>query len=83
MPALFLVSVSEVGNGKVRDADAPYKTPMLMASSAPSFSFLLIATVQTIFHGRMASVMSIAPEKAMMRQLCLPSLSLSAAICRH
>jgi hypothetical protein len=39
-----------------------YNTPMLMATSAPIFSFLLIATFQTIFHGRRESRISSAPE---------------------
>ena len=37
---------------------------MLIANSAPILSFLFIATVQTIFHGRIASVISAKPEKA-------------------
>jgi len=40
-----------------------YKTAMLIANSAPIFSFLFIATAQTIFHGRIARVMSARPEK--------------------
>jgi len=40
----------------------PDKTPMLMAAKAPNFSRLLIATFHTIFHGRMASTMSMMPE---------------------
>lgn len=56
----------EHGTGKTveiekRDCEA-YNTPILMAMSAPIFSFLLIATFQTIFHGRRESRMSSAPE---------------------
>jgi hypothetical protein len=36
---------------------------MLIANSAPILSFLFIATVQTIFHGRIANAISVKPEK--------------------
>ncbi len=39
-----------------------YKTPMLMATATPIFSFLLIWSFQINFHGRRASVMSMAAE---------------------
>jgi hypothetical protein len=39
-----------------------YKTPKLIAMSAPTFSFLLMATFQTIFHGKRDRTMSRAPE---------------------
>ncbi len=39
-----------------------YKKPKLMASMAPNFSRLLIATFQTIFHGMMARTISMMPE---------------------
>jgi len=38
------------------------KTPQLMATSAPSFSLLLMATPQIIFHGRMVKIRSSTPE---------------------
>ena len=41
-----------------------YKTPMLMASSTPIFSFLFIVMLRMIFHGSSARVMSIAAEYA-------------------
>ena len=47
-----------------REREKTYNTPMLIANSAPILSFLLIATVHTIFHGRIARVMSAKPEKA-------------------
>jgi hypothetical protein len=42
--------------------DETYNTPMLMAISAPILSFLLIVTIQMIFHGRNARTVSKTPE---------------------
>lgn len=39
-----------------------HKTPMLIASETPNFSFFVIERPQIIFHGRIASTMSMAPE---------------------
>jgi len=41
-----------------------YKTPMLMAKSAASFSSLRILACQMIFHGNIAKTVSAAPEYA-------------------
>ena len=41
-----------------------HSKPALMATIAPSFSLLLIATVQIIFHGSSARTISISPEYA-------------------
>jgi len=41
-----------------------YKTPMLMANSAPIFSLGWILACQMIFHGIRAKAMSVVPEYA-------------------
>ena len=51
-----------------------YTTPKLMATSAPSFSLLLMATPQIIFHGRMVRIMSSAPEYAIVHLWSAASL---------
>lgn len=46
-----------------------YKTPMLVAKRALSFSRLLIAASQTIAHGSSAKTMSMKPEYAATKML--------------
>lgn len=41
-----------------------YKTPMLMAISTPSFSFLFIVMLRMIFQGSSANMKSMAAEYA-------------------
>ena len=48
--------------GSVLGRGDAYKTPMLIATKTPHFSFRFMVSFQMIFHGMKAKMMSMAPE---------------------